>query len=79
MNVVQKVLIEAVVYLGCVEGSDDREDDDLKLLEWIFAELQQATSAELESLLLAVKKELSQSQDPIRTDALEGMLDALSS
>lgn len=78
MNAISKALIEAIVYLVVAEGSDDRQDDDLKALEWVFAELGQATTAEVEDLLELVRAELEESGDPTRIDALEAIIDFLS-
>ena len=78
MSALHKALIEAFVYLAIVEGSDDREDDDIRGLESVFAELRHATPAELEGLLAAVRAELEQPQNPARIEALEGIIDSLS-
>jgi hypothetical protein len=78
MIALHKALIEAIVYLAVVEDSDDREDDDVRVLEVIFAELSQATPTELDGLLAAVREELEQTQNPARIDALNGMIDSLS-
>ncbi len=78
MSALHKALIEAIVYLAVVEGSDDREDDDIRVLESVFAELSHATPTELEGLLAAVRAELEQTQNPARIDALESIVDSLS-
>ncbi len=78
MSAIHKALIEAIVYIAVVEGSDDREDDDVRVLESVIAELTQATPTELKGLLAAVRAELKQTQNPGRVDALESIVDALS-
>lgn len=78
MSALHKALIEAIVYLAVVEGSDDREDDDIRVLESVFAELSHATPTELEGLLAAVGAELEQTQNPARIDALQGIIECLS-
>lgn len=78
MTAINKALIEAIVYLAVAEGSDDREDDDVRALETVFAELGRATPAELESLFAAVRAELEETQNPARIDALEPIIESLS-
>ena len=78
MSALHKALIEAIAYIATVEGSDDREDDDVRVLETVFAELGQATPTELEGLLAAVRAELELTQNPTRIDALEGIIESLS-
>lgn len=79
MGSIHRALIEAIVHIATVEGSDDQEDDDVRTLESIFAELAQATPTEMDQLLAAVRAELEQTQNPARVDALEGIIDSLSS
>jgi len=74
VNAISKALIEAIVYLVVAEGSDDRQDDDLKALERVFAELGQATTTEVEDLLKIVRAELEATGDPTRIDALEAII-----
>ena len=78
MSALHKALIEAIVYLAVVGGSDDREGDDVRVLESMFAELSRATPTELERLFGAVRAELEESQNPARIDALQGIIDSLS-
>ena len=78
MSALHKALIEAIVYLAVVEGSDDREDSDVRALESVLAELSHATPTELEGLLVAVRAELGHTQNPARIDALESIIDSLS-
>jgi hypothetical protein len=78
MSAIHKALIEAIVYLAVVEGSDDREDDDVRALESVFAELGRATPSELQSLFAAVRAELEETQNPARIDALESIIESLS-
>lgn len=77
MSALHKALIEAIVYLAVAEGSDDREDDDVRALESIIAELGRATPDELDCLLAAVRAELEATQSPARVDALEAIIDSL--
>ena len=78
MSAIHKALIESIVYLAVVEGSDDREDDDVRALETVFAELGRSTADELESLFAAVRAELEEAQNPARIDALESIIESLS-
>ena len=78
MKAIHRALIEAIVYLVVTEGTDDRQDDDLKALESVFAELGQATSVEVEELLATVGAELEKAEDPTRIDALEAIIEFLS-
>ncbi len=77
MSAINKALIEAIVYLTLVEGSDDREDDDVRVLESVISDLSKATPTELEGLFAAVRAELEETQDPARIDALEAIIDSL--
>lgn len=77
MSAIHKALIEAIVYLAVVEGSDDREDDDVRVLESVISELSTATPTELEGLFAAVRAELEKTQDPARIDALGAIIDSL--
>jgi hypothetical protein len=78
MSAIHKALIEAIIYLAVVEGSDDREDGDVRALESVFAELGRATHTELETLFSAVRAEIEETQDPARIDALEAIIESLS-
>jgi len=78
MIALHKALIEAIVYIATAEGSDDREDDDIRALESVLAELRQATPNVLESFLAAVKEETEQTGNQERIDALDGIIETLS-
>ena len=78
MSALHKALIEAIVYLAIVGGSDDREDDDVRVLESVFSELGQATPAEVEALLDVVRTTLQETQNPARIEALEAIIESLS-
>ena len=78
MVAIHRALIEALVYIATVEGADDQEDDDVRVLESIFAELAQATPAEVEQFLAVVKAKLEATQNPARIGALQGIIDSLS-
>jgi hypothetical protein len=78
MSAIHKALIESIVYLAVVEASDDREDDDVRALETVFAELGRSTPDELESLIAAVRAELEEAKNPARIDALESIIESLS-
>ena len=77
MSALHKALIEAIVYLAVAEGSDDREDDDIRVLGQCLP-TQPRNTTELEGLLAAVRAELEQTQNPARIDALESIIDSLS-
>ena len=78
MSAIHKALIEAIVYLAVAESSDVQEDDDVRTLEWLFAELGHATPNELEGLFAAVRIELEETQNPVRINTLESIIVALS-
>lgn len=75
MSATPKALIEAIVFLALVEGSDDREDEDVRALESVFAQLGRATPNELECLFAAVRAALEQTQNPSRIHALESIIE----
>ena len=78
MIAIYKALIEAIVYIATAEGSDDREDDDIRVLENVFAELRQAEPTDLVGFLATVKEKTEHTGDQERIDALDAIIDTLS-
>lgn len=78
MGSIHKALIEAIVYIESKEGTDDEEDDDVRALEEIMAELQQAEPSALRAFLATVESLYSKADDPGRKQCLQAILDTLS-
>lgn len=78
MESIHKALIEAIVYIESKEGTDDQEDDDVRVLEEIMAELQQAEPSALRAFLASVETLCSEAEDPSRKQCLQAILDTLS-
>lgn len=78
MSALHKAIIEAIVYLATTQGSDAREDDDIRAIESIIAELSKATWTDLNDFVTSVRSELEQCQNPAKIDALESLIESLS-
>ena len=78
MKPLHRALIEAVVYISTAEGSDGREDDEVRILESIFAGLNDLELGERDELVADVRSLLAETTDPEKRDELQAIIDSLS-
>ena len=74
---VYRALIESVVYLATREVPDDVEDDDVRVLESISAELASADHKEIEMLVTIAQSMRDSTDDPARKEGFREFIENL--
>ena len=77
MESIYRALIESILYIATREVPDDAEDDDMRVLESINAELGAAERQEIEKLITLALTMKGSTSDPARKRGLEELIENL--
>lgn len=77
MESIYRALVESIVYIATREVPDDIEDDDVRVLESINAELGAADREEIEKLVKLAQAMMNSTGDPARRQGLEEFIENL--
>ena len=77
MESIYRALIESILYIATRDVPDDIEDDDVRALETIYAELQSADEAELSRFAETARQMKEAVDDPGTKQALDELIENL--
>ncbi len=78
MDIIYKALLEAIIYISGRDVPDDIADDDLKVLENIFADLANTNPEQKSALIKAATALRDSTDDLVRRDELECFIESIS-
>ena len=77
MDSIHRARIEAILYIAIRHVPDEIEDDDVKVLESIHAELTSGADAEIAKLIALARAMRDESESIPRRQALDGLIENL--